>query len=431
MGDVVVPTDSKHQLVEHLSELSTRIQRILLVGILVSLVVAWFIEDMFELWLSLLPLAEGQGSLTIYSPYSWLDAKWGAVGLCALWIISPWLTMELWHFARPGLLPREKRWVSSTLGLGILLGSVLIILIWAWGFPWLVKVTAGSATAEGIGAHYDIVSLFQICVALSWFILILYLLTLSLAIAKSLGLVGEDPLESNRIRLHFVAAVAIYLFTPAAFSGLYVPGLVFMAVSAEAVSSASPFRSSPRGRNPTAVMDGQGGERRVLFADCSCAGSCPNVCESLIPSTVGMMSFESLCILPEEWDDLVERIHADRVTDIVIGGCDSSPLPYSLRHSLEGSGVNLSGLNISLTRLHSDSASDDVRRAADRIDLARTATPWSKKSQLVAVNRILAEESENIKVKTSDDGNQPWGTRLYPEEVWVSFSRDELSFDVD
>ena len=73
----------------HLAEASKRIQRLVFAFLLIAIIWAFIIDDMFAWWLARIPLAEGAGSLTIYSPYAWLDTKWTAVGLLAIWTILP------------------------------------------------------------------------------------------------------------------------------------------------------------------------------------------------------------------------------------------------------------------------------------------------------------------------------------------------------
>ena len=426
-----VPKDSSQTITQHLAEASNRIQRVVFALILVAVIWAFLIEDIFAWWLSRIPLAEGSGSLTIYSPYSWLDTRWTAVGLLAIWTILPWLSVELWWFAKPGLLPRERTWLASMVSSGLLLGSLIIIFGWGWGFPKLVGMAQGSSMVEGVGSHYDVVSLFQMALSLSWYVLLIFLLSLSLTFARALGLVSEDPLDPFRIRLHFVAIVMLYIVTPSPFQGLFLPSIISLVFFSEFIANLSPFAQKPRGRSPSTVFDLEGGDRRVLVVDCACEGACPRLNQSNLSRSVGVMLADSLCLNPNEAEHLSERVLRENLTDVVITGCDGNPIPGDLKRSLSSVGCKFSGLNRLSTQLHSDFASQSLSDFADRIDLVRASRPWSKqaqgRAQLIAINEKNREDAEYL---SSMSGIQPWGLRLTENQIWV-YSGESLDAHLD
>ncbi len=415
----IVPNDSSQTIVEHLAEASTRIQRVVFALIIVATIWAFLVEDIFAWWLARIPLAEGAGTLTIYSPYSWLDTRWTAVGLLAIWTILPWLAAELWWFAKPGLLPRERTWLASMVSSGLLLGSIIILFGWGWGFPKLVGMAQGASMIDGVGSHYDVVSLFQMALSLSWFVLLIFLLSLSLTFARALGLVGEDPLDPFRIRLHFVAIVMLYIVTPPAFQGLFLAAVITLVFTSEFIANLSPFAGKPRGRSPSTIFDFEGGDRRVLVVDCACEDACPRLNQVHLPSSVGVMLTDALCLYPNEAEHLSERVLREKLTDVVITGCDGSPIPGDLKRSLTSVGCNFSGLNRLSTALHSDNASQSIANFADCIDLSRSSMPWSEKAQCRAQLEVMRQNSEDAIFLSSKSGVQPWGLRLVGDEIWI------------
>jgi len=418
--DGIVPNDSSQAITEHLAEASTRIQRVVFALIIVAVIWAFLVEDIFAWWLARIPLAEGAGTLTIYSPYSWLDTRWTAVGLLAIWTILPWLAAELWWFAKPGLLPRERTWLASMVSSGLLLGTIIIIFGWGWGFPKLVEMAQGASMIEGVGSHYDVVSLFQMALSLSWFVLLIFLLSLSLTFARALGLVGDDPLDPFRLRLHFVAIVMLYIVTPPSFQGLFLASVITLVFTSEFIANLSPFARRPRGRSPTTVFDIEGGDRRVLVVDCACEGSCPRLNQALLSESVGVMLADALCLYPNEVEHLSERVFREKLTDVVITGCDGSPIPGDLKRSLSSADCNISGLNHLSTVLHSDSASLTLADFAICLDLGRASRPWSKQAQSRAQLKAIKEKNRGDAIfLSSTSGVQPWGLRLVGNEIWV------------
>jgi len=417
--DGVVPTDSQEHLISHLGEASSRIQRVIFGFLIAAVIWAFFVDEIFATWLAMIPLGEGAGSLTIYSPYSWLDTKWTAVGLLAIWTVLPWLTMEMWKFAKPGLLPREKAWLGTMVSSGLFGGTLIIVIGWLWGFPRLVEMANTAGMIDGVGAHYDVVSLFAMALSLTWFVLLLYLLTISLTVGRALGLISEDPLDPFRLRLHFVAIVMLYVVTPPAFQGLFLVTILTLVFVSEFIASLSPISGNPRGRMATTVFDAEGGERRVLFVDCSCEDVCPRINPNLLSDNIGVMVANSLCLADNEVEQLCERVSRERLTDVVIGGCDGLPTPGTLKHSLAASNCQLSGLNRLSTAIHSADANQSIQDFANRIDLARASAPWSLNGQSKAQLRVISENTNGVPFISSSNGIQAWGIRPKGEEVWV------------
>ncbi len=418
--DGIVPKDRNQTVTEHLAEASNRIQRVVFALIIVATIWAFLIEDIFSWWLSNIPLAEGAGTLTIYSPYSWLDTRWTAVGLLAIWTIMPWLSVEFWWFAKPGLLKHERKWLSSMISSSILFGSLIIIIGWGWGFPKLVGIAQVSSSIDGVGLQYDVVSLFQMALSLSWFVLIMFILSLSLTFARALGLIGDDPLDSFRIRLHFVSIVMLYIVTPPAFQGLFLLAVISLVFISEFIANLYPFSSKSRERSASTVFDLDGGERRVVLIDCACEGSCARINQKHLSSSVGVMIAQALCLQPLEVEYLSDRVAKENLTDVVISGCDGAPIPGDLKKSLLSLGCDYSGLNRLSNKLNSESASQDIIEFADILDLSRASRPWSKDAQGRAQKKVIDEKSpKEFSFISSNNGQQPWGIRLVDNEIWL------------
>jgi sec-independent protein translocase protein TatC len=420
VGESSVPTDSSQPVVAHLAEASTRLQRVLLAILLLAIGWAFLIDEMFALWLASLPLAEGEGTLSIYSPYAWLDTRWTAVGLLSLWTALPWLAWEAWRFARPGLLPRERGWLSSMLAGGLLFGSTILITGWLWGVPALVDWAQQASPVEGVGLQYDVVAIFQMALAASWFVLIAFLLTLALVLGRAFALIDDDPLDPFRLRLHFVAGFSLYVVTPPAFQGIFLPTLLTLIIGTEWLANRAPATRRPRGRRPSPVLDGSGSERRILFVDCSCEGVCARVDENSLADNIGVLRLNALCLEVQEQETLADRIQREQVNSVVIGGCDGSPLPFSVKQTLNLAECDFTGLN----RLSNDivgTGSQNLGEWGDRLDLARASRPWSPAAARRAQLQLMAVAPTELSalVVTGAD-SLPWGERLQSGEVLLT-----------
>ena len=65
-------------------------------------------------------------------------------------------------------------------------------------------------------------------------------------------------------------------------------------------------------------------------------------------------------------DALLDTILRNRATDLIISGCDGTPLPYEFRESLQSSSCSLTGLG------WLDSNADSNQRQAEVTALAKS-----------------------------------------------------------
>ena len=420
----LTPRDRALPLSAHVDEAVGRIRFALVYVVLMAVLWATVVDDLLAAWLATLPLAEGATTLTLYSPYDWLDTRWTAVGLLALLSSLPVLGWQAWRFAHPGLLPSERTWLATYIAGGAVLIIGLILLVWGWVFPRMISAAEVAVTIEGVGMHYDVVALFQMALAMSWLLLLVALAVLALALARMLGLVGDDPLDIMRIRIHFVSVVLLWVVTPDAFSGLFLPTALLLVCTTEWSAGRLPVPASGRGRPPTSVLDAEGGVHRVGLVCCGCAGACPQPQAERTPATVGLLPTTALCLSFAQQETVIERAVREGWTDICITGCDGTPLPYRLKRALENRGVNLTGLDrLSGPRMGSGIAAD-VGEFADRVDLSRARRAWSpaamRRAQLAALSDVGSAAISPTLVFAPASGALPWGDKLARDEVLLA-----------
>ena len=95
----LAPRDRALPLAAHADEAVGRLRFALIYVVLMAVLWATVVDDLLAAWLATLPLAEGATTLTLYSPYDWLETRWTAVGLLALLSSLPVLGWQAWRFA--------------------------------------------------------------------------------------------------------------------------------------------------------------------------------------------------------------------------------------------------------------------------------------------------------------------------------------------
>ena len=93
------------------------------------------------------------------------------------------------------------------------------------------------------------------------------------------------------------------------------------------------------------ILDSEYRERNILFVDCSCDGLIESDTDVMI-NPVGQLSVRNLCESDSEREIVLDAINYAKITDLIISGCSSDPLPDSFKGSCNFMSCNLSGLNL-------------------------------------------------------------------------------------
>ena len=91
-------------------------------------------------------------------------------------------------------------------------------------------------------------------------------------------------------------------------------------------------------------MSENGSVTRLALLDCSCEGVCPRFPSAAIPSGIASPGCTALCLDISEQVAVTELVLNQRITKLIIGGCDSTPLPGHLKATLDSLGCEYSGL---------------------------------------------------------------------------------------
>ncbi|MEE2812531.1 MAG: twin-arginine translocase subunit TatC [Candidatus Thermoplasmatota archaeon] len=337
--------DVERPIQSHIDELASRGTAILFV-LSVAIIIWWqLIDSLLEAWLAGLPLGAAEGSVTIYNLHGWMGTRWSMIGLFSLLTILPFVAHQILAFADEGLLPSERKWLRTVTIGGVSLGLSGAILWWLWLYPLAIEYADISGGIEGIGAQYDASMLFDVAIGISWWIFLSTIGTIALVFARLLSLVSTEPFDPLRVRVHGTLMFIWWIAAPEAIDGIWLILAVLLLIIPETIILTMPSPMlSKNARRPSDVYDAEGAIRRRIFTMCHCEGACPKVSFSSAPMNVGWTEVGALCLSADERDALLDSVVRNRATDLIISGCNGTPLPYDFQESLRSASCNLSGL---------------------------------------------------------------------------------------
>ena len=337
--------DVERPLRAHIDELSTRGTLLLFVLSMATLFWWWQIDPLLESWLSSLPLGAAEGTVSIYDPHGWMSTRWSMIALLALITTLPLTAQQLLSFADEGLLPSERKWLRLVTIGGVTLGLTTALFWWLWGYPMAIESAGIIGGVEGIGARYDAILLFEVGIGVSWLIFLTVISLIGLSMARLLSLMVTEPFDPFRVRIHGTLLFLWWLTCPSALEGIWLSSSILLVLIPEILIRWMPASAlSSNARAPNSIFDRDGALHRRFFAMCHCEGACPSVSVSASPTGLGWAETDALCLDSDARDALLDAVVRHRVSDLVISGCDGTPLPMDFRQSVSSAGCNLTGL---------------------------------------------------------------------------------------
>jgi Sec-independent protein secretion pathway component TatC len=225
---------------EHFSELYKIIRTSALIVILFSILLSFFIDDLIKYWLGNLGLDYQLITLSVYSPYDWINIKWAILLIFSISIVVPITSLQLRNFALPGLYPRERKWVSIVLLTCSFVVPFSIFLLWIFVLPSGIIFLNEVGIIEGVVARYDAVSIISIGIGISWILVIGISIFIILSLSRIFGIV-EDNESRVRIRILLIGFSLIFLTLPETYEGLRILIAFFTIILADSISRMTPI----------------------------------------------------------------------------------------------------------------------------------------------------------------------------------------------
>jgi Sec-independent protein secretion pathway component TatC len=412
-------SDKEITLQSHLDELSIRLGRLLALFVLMMIIGWYFIDQILKNYLSI--LSPCSDCIAVYSPTEWVSLRWLSIVLLGICLSLPFIFREVIVFCSPGMMEHERKWLRQLLTWGTFfiaftVSLTLIVILPAW---FLSAEEAGFI--EGVTPSYSAASMLELALVISYIEVIIILSTIAAILLRRFGLAEGEELFSWRFRLHGIAMFSMWLIVPSAQDALLTLGIfieiVFVELSFSKINRgkmALPFLNSSKG-----VLDAEAKLRRIGIIDCSCAGACPKLGVETLPEYFLGMEVKGLCLSDLERDLIIETVQMNRLSDVIIGGCSSEPLPKKFKENLEYLNCNLRG--ISLMDVETLREGQEKNKGLQlQMSLASLTDPWipekTKQRQEEVLKHYSSLQKEPIIINSNDV--ELFGLTLSAEEVY-------------
>ena len=325
---------------EHLGILAKDLRIVFGIWIIITTIIALFSKEIIEQWmLSLGDFIEGS---TVYSPERWLRLRWGIVLLVGMLVVAPYFLYVLNRFTRPGLLPKERILMSTASVFTILFLWIGLPTFWLFIGPFILIELDSINSVSGMTNQYDVSVIFEILLGISWAFLstILGIMT-RIAISMTHHKDHDNRMSLDARTLLFTAFL-LYLSLSGPLTGLWLPWMVVTIILMESMASGI-TNSRIEVKQPRSILDADGDVHRITVLDCSCEGACPKL--SVTPLGCGLLRTEALCLDNHEADRLLESLHLQQTTRLIVTGCDGSPMPFHIQSSLASQDIEVIGLS--------------------------------------------------------------------------------------
>jgi Sec-independent protein secretion pathway component TatC len=383
--------DQKRTVQEHLNVLTQQATLIFVLVIALTGLMMTQIDEILLWVLNRMNPCQTTECLTLYEPASWSVVRWLTAVFLAVVCVLPLIVGLFYKFAQPGLTQNEKtmfrKWTTYSLGGVYLLLSVLFF----YAIPMLYNFGDGVHDEIGLTSQYDAVQMFVFALSIFWTGLIGFILIFATISAGSTGLITDTTQDWWRIRIHGIGGLVLLLSLPGRWNGTNIALITTLIIFLEYVIKKN-VKKSHSINLPESMFDFEGRRRNVTFVDCSCLGVAYPI--DTTPENTGLLRYEALCNHYDERDDLIDHINHHGITDVIIGGCTTKPLPDSFKESLKSihcslRGLNLLGLQGSLPR------SNEQLSTEVNIAMCNVIDPWNRQQRINNVRSKIDQNNQN------------------------------------
>ena len=415
--------DQRSPVQEHLNELTARVTLLLFLSTLST--IAWLtqVDAILDAVLQHLNPCE-KGCLNLFDPAKWSAVRWMTAAILGLISVLPFLLHQTWSFARPGLLPTERTWLRNWFVMGIF--SMILAVTSTIGllFPMIFETGHQTHQSMQLDARYDAVHMLSIVIAVIWSEIIVGCAIFAMMLAGMTGMLNEETADWWRIRIYVLVLLLLLASLPE-FGGLALL-LCMLAISTIEFFSRKWLRSPvPTMIGQRKIMDKDGAVRSILMVDCSCSGAALPLSKQL-SAPFPVLSVHSLCSSNREREHVLEIALQHRLTDMIISGCSSKPLPNSFKSNCTSIGCSLRGLDILQTQSHRTLPSP-FHLTEIELKIATLEDPWPESTVHQRVFSILEHSKVNELILDTRPSSESWGMQLGPEQVLLQLKQKHLT----
>ena len=228
---------------QHFEELHTLARKSAFLFIFLCIIWSFVCDQAISLWLEKSPLPAGPNNenLAIFEPFDWIHIRWSLVMLLSIVSIMPLVSVMSYKFAKPGLYPRERKWLISVLILTTAMVPISILVIWAFGLPALFDFSMSHTVPESVLVRYDAASIFSLGLGATWVLVVWSVTTTTLSLSRIFGMVHSGKARF-RNRLLAISSWIVILTLPVEYDGLKILIAILIALSADKVSQTAPVK---------------------------------------------------------------------------------------------------------------------------------------------------------------------------------------------
>ena len=328
----------------HLIQLRSIFQKSAILVIISSVILSFFINDIISLWFESINIGHNSLNLTNYSPSDWLSIRFSLVLILACLVVMPFFSIMLRKFTVIGMTTKENLWFTLTLFFCTIFTPLIFILVWIYIIPSWIELFEISSLVESVGKRYDAASILGIGIGISWVILIGTMVIITLGFARLIGLV-ENGQAKFRIRIILISTSILILSLPLVYDGLRVFISIITILIADRISATLPNPLLGSRTFEVSNISFNGNIERIGVIDCSCEGSSPQITESWNFHGIANPKCNAICLNPFEQNAIIDLIIEKKLTQLVITGCDASPLPIRMQEIIKNNQCEVSGLS--------------------------------------------------------------------------------------
>ena len=425
MSGLKLANDEEVPIENHLGEFSYRASILLLLIAILTVVWSLKIDSILTYSMNILdPCIDS--CMNVFEPAEWTALRWLSSALLAVISIGPIAIQQIYSFSAKGLMPGERRWLLSWLSSTWLLACGSIYLTLNHLMPKFFTMGHSVQAEIGLVGRYDAAETLGLTLVLAWTELMVLIAISALILAGRTNMVHRENADGWRLRIHGTMVMLLWLVMPDSTPGAWFV-IAILAVALVEIFAYTPLHQKmPIPLRMKEILDTEGGLRRILMADCNCEDVCPR---NIPPDNIGIFSADGLCRRPNERDSLLQVISNSKITDLIITGCDSNPLPNSFKQSLENLDCSIRGLD--LMRIKNSRTIPQNPIGLD-VELAKATMidPWS---QEVVESKCREIISKNGHVEFLISNNPPaFGLQMKPDQAWLQItSPEEFAINLD
>ena len=228
---------------QHFQELHSIARKSAFLFLIICIIWSFVCNQAIFLWLEKSPLPTGPNNenLAIFEPFDWIQIRWSLVMLLSIVSILPLMSVMSYKFAKPGLYPRERKWLISVLILTTAMVPICILVIWTFGLPALFNLSMTHGVPEGVLVRYDAASIFSLGLGATWVLVVWSVTTATLSLSRIFGMVYSGKTRF-RNRMLAISSGIVILTLPVEYNGLKIVIAILTAISAEMVSQTAPVK---------------------------------------------------------------------------------------------------------------------------------------------------------------------------------------------